>query len=226
MKKILFIALLLMSDFAFAQLNPSSFQFGPKVGANISKIALLGTGSNSASSKLSINYQAGVFGRFNLGKVSIQPEIVYDQMGGNMKTPSNKQVYRYISTPLILGVQVAKGIHLIAGPKYSWALNKNYVFESPTTATVKKISKYGPQSANDLGFVVGTRIDMLDMFSLFNLNIRYTRGMVDQYTLNTGTYKDLPVSFRNNNFEVGVSYNFSEYYTWWKKYGIKKKKKK
>lgn len=222
MKKALSILLLFVGINAIAQLKPSTFQYGPKISGNLAKLALSGSGVSAAESKLSLNYQAGLFARFNHKNFSIQPELVYEQGGGNMKTPSSKHMYRYISAPLLVGVKVAKGIHLVAGPKYSWALNHHYSFVD--TENKGLISKYGPQTENDLAFVVGTRIDMLDMFSLFNLNIRYTRGLKDQYTLNTGTYTNLPVATRNNSFEVGVSYNFSEYYNWWKKYGIKKKK--
>lgn len=75
---------------------------------------------------------------------------------------------------------------------------------------------------NDMGVVVGTRINMLDAVSMFSLNFRYTHGLTNV----TNRLSDkTPLDFRNRTFEVSVTYNFSEYYKWQRKYALKKKKK-
>lgn len=194
------------------QIKPRLFEFGPKAGVLINGIATLDT--VTFDKKLSVGYQGGIFTRFNFGPISIQPELVYQVKGGTFTSPSQaKYSYKYISTPILLGFTPLKGIYLEGGYEPSWAINKGYKKEGLTI--------YGPDVATDKGLILGTRINMLDMFSLFSLNLRYTHGVQ-----NVSTSKHLlktPLDFRNRSVQVSVSYTFSEYYLWKKKYGVKKK---
>ncbi len=196
---------------SFAQIKPRLFEIGPKLGANLSYMSNFDT--ISLDKKPNFNFQVGIFTRVNVGKFSLQPEFLYQTKGGTTKTPQAKYALKYFSTPILLGYMPIKGVYLETGPEFNWALNKDF----------KKLNQtiYGPNYANDHSWVVGTRINMLDMFSLASLNIRYTQGFNNFTTAKVGeTFLDL----RNRTIQVSLSYTFSEYYLWKKKYGIPKKK--
>lgn len=201
-----------------AQMKQGKFVFGPKVGLQTAKLAIVGENPEATDSKLALYYQGGVFTRFNMGKVSLQPEFIYTQKGGNIETPNEKHTYRYLATPVLLGYKVAKGVNLEVGPEFSWALNQGWKKEG--------VTQFGPDVKNETSLVVGTRIDLLDMFSMFSVNIRYTHGLTNttmrEYTSTAEVVT--PLDFRNRTVQVSVTYNFSEYYKWWKKYGQKQKK--
>jgi hypothetical protein len=214
MKNKLLLGFLLISAAGFAQMKQSTFVFGPKIGLQANRIAIIDNPGETAS-KLNMQYQAGIFTRLNLGKISFQPEAVFQVKGGNLTDPNQKLTFRYLSTPLLLGLSPFDGLFLEAGPEFNWSLNQGWKKEG--------VEQYGPDIKKDNAFIVGARIDMLDMLSMFSLNLRYVHGLNNFNTRiqNDGTALDL----RNRTFQLGITYNFSEYYKWWKKYGIKKSKK-
>lgn len=208
LKAILFICILVPS---FAQFKPRMFEFGPKAGAQITGIKNFDT--TTIDKKISFLYQGGIFTRFNYKKFSIQPEFIYQVKGGTFKTPQAKQSYKYFSTPILFGVTPLKGIYFETGPEFSWALNQGFKKDGVTI--------YGPDAATDKSWIIGTRINMLDMFSLVSLNIRYTYGLTNVSKSKSGV---TPLDLRNRALQVTFSYTFSEYYKWKKKYGAKKRK--
>ncbi|MCR9064132.1 MAG: PorT family protein [Cytophagales bacterium] len=214
MKYKLLIFSVFVSFMAAGQMKQSTFVFGPKVGVQASKIQIVDN-PGETSSKLIMQYQAGIFTRLNVGKFSLQPEALYQIKGGNLTDPTEKHTYRYFSTPILLGVSPLKGLYLEAGPEFNWSLNQGWKKDA--------VEQYGPDAATTNAFIAGARIDMLDAFSMFSLNLRYVHGLSNTNTrvANEGT----PLDFRNRTFQVSVTYNFSEYYKWWKKYGLKTPKK-
>lgn len=131
-----------------------------------------------------------------------------------MKKPlSAKHTYRYFSTPVMVGYSPIKHLYIEAGYEKSWALNR--MREIPTLN-----KPYGPGKPQDESFIVGARINLLDMFSLFSINLRYVHGLRNVSELKHGT---LPMEFSNRSFQVSASYTFSEQYLWNKKFGPKKK---
>jgi hypothetical protein len=207
--RILILSLLCLP--VLGQIKPRLFEFGPKAGLLVNGIATLDT--VTFKKKLSIGYQGGIFTRFNFGPLSLQPELVYQVKGGSTTAPTQaKYSYKYISTPLIIGFTPVKGICFEAGYEPSWAINKGYKKDGLTI--------YGPDVATDKSLILGTRINMLDMFSLFSLNIRYTHGLQNVSTSKQGL---TPLDFRNRSVQLSVTYTFSEYYIWKKKFSGKKK---
>lgn len=214
-----FISLFILTSLA-SQAQTPTVQYGPKIGANLAYVDLI-ENPLAVRSTMKLNSNGGLFLRINAKKFSIQPEAYFSGNSFRVKsdlaifsdatTKDTRFAYQYISAPLILGYEVVKGVHLQAGPQYSWALNSG--------------KSYGPNKNNDLGIVLGARIDMLDAMSLFSLNFRYIYGLTDQ-TDRTYSFegKTLPYDFRNRTVQVSISYNVSDYYRWWKKYGVKKKK--
>ena len=198
---------------AMAQIEPRLFEFGPKVGLNLSTISPTDTITYNKSAAFGL--QGGIFTRFNVGKFSLQPEFIYQAKGANMKKPlSAKHTYRYLSTPVLLGYSPIKYLYIEAGYEKSWALNR--------MKEVPSLNKpYGPGKSGDESIIVGARINLLDMFSLFSINLRYVHGLRNVSELKTN---NLPMEFVNRSFQISASYTFSEQYLWNKKFGLKKKK--
>ena len=204
---------ILLCSPVFGQYKPKVFEFGPKIGLNVNGIATLDT--ITFKKKLSLLYQAGVFTRFNFGKVSLQPEFIYQVKGATFTSPANaKYNFKYLSTPILLGFTPFKGIYFETGPEFSWALNSG---KQKGNLTI-----YGPDAPTDNSWVIGTRINMLDMFSLMSLNIRYTQGLNNVMPETKSGIT--PVDFRNRSIQVSVTYAFSEYYRWKRKLDLKKTK--
>lgn len=213
MKKTLVLIFISLTTLSYGQLKPRLFEYGPKLGLNVTTISIPNN-PTAIDPKLAINYQGGIFTRFNYGKFSLQPEVVYQQKGATFKSPSEKHTYRYLSTPVLLGYTPLKGIYIEAGPEYSWALNAGYKKDGT--------SIYGPDRDTDVSMVVGARVNMLDMFSLFSLNLRYAHGLQNTTKRMSNT---TPLDFRTRTFQVSVTYTFSEYYRWYKKDKERTKKK-
>jgi hypothetical protein len=219
MKKILTTILVLVSISSFAQIK-SATQYGFKVGTGNSKTAIIDNQTNIIN-KFRNDLNVGAFYRWNNKKLSLQPELYYHVKGGSFKASTNftetgntilRNNYQYVSVPLIFGYEVAKNVHLILGPEYSVALNAG--------------TKYGPAKNSDFGLVTGLRIDMLDVAHLFSLNFRYVHGFTNT-TDKTYTLADksvIPLNFQNRTLQLSATYNFSDYYRWYKKHGDKKKK--
>ena len=215
MKKTFLLILLLSlgSNLVYSQMKQGVFVFGPKVGVQTIHLGVFGDRPEDFNSKLQMSFQGGVFTRLNLGKISLQPEFLYSQKGGAFEEPQEKHTYKYLSTPIILGVEVLDGVHFEIGPEFSWSTNTNW--------KKANITQYGPTLPTDRAVVVGTRFDMLDMFSMFSMNIRYTHGLVNT---NTREIAEFPLDLRTRTIQLSVTYNFSEYYKWWRKFGLKKNK--
>lgn len=222
MKKIVLFVSLITSLTTFAQ---NKTQYGFRVGLNNNYSSIIDNQTDIIS-RFRPDLHIGGFYRFNLAKrISLQPELVYNNRGGSLKGfsvnfPETESAilrnnFQYVSVPVILGISPAKNIFFEVGPEYSVALNAG--------------KKYGPDVNNDLGLVLGARIDMLDAASLFSLSFRYVYGLRDvsndTFTSTSLNKVNAPIDMRNRTFQVSISYNFSEYYRWWSKYGIKKKKK-
>lgn len=215
--RILIVLIIFIPQLILAQYKPKVFEFGPKLGLNLTGIKPADT--VSFKKKPSFNFQVGVFTRLNFGKFNIQPEFIYQRKGTTVTSPfQEKYNYQYLSTPILLGVSPMKGLFLETGPELSWSLNKGY---KKSGASI-----YGPDALNDKSWVVGARVNLLDMFSLFSLNIRYTHGLTDQtnkvYEPKLGLGKT-PLVYYNRTIQISASYSFSEFYQWKRKHDGKKK---
>ena len=213
MQSLRVVILILLTFPAMAQIEPRIFEFGPKVGLNLSGVSPLDTITYDKSPAFGL--QGGIFTRLNVGKFSLQPEFIYQAKGTNMKSPTSaKHTYRYFSTPVLLGYSPIKHLYLEVGYEKSWALNR--MTQIPTLN-----KPYGPGKAGDESLIVGARINLLDMFSLFSINIRYVHGLRNVSELKTSS--QLPMEFTNRSFQLSATYTFSEQYLWNKKFGVKKK---
>ncbi|ADQ19217.1 porin family protein [Leadbetterella byssophila] len=206
------LVLLLLTLPAAAQIEPRLFEFGPKLGLNLSNVSPSDT--VTYSKKPTFGVQAGFFTRLNVGKFSLQPEFIYQAKGTSMSRPiSAKHTYRYFSTPVLLGYTAIKHVYFEVGYERNWALNR-----METIPTLNK--PYGPGKKDDQSLIIGARVNLLDMFSLFSLNLRYVHGLNNVSELKSG---NIPLEFANRSIQISATYTFSEQYLWNKKFGVKKK---
>lgn len=219
MKKALTTILVFVSILSFAQIRPDT-QYGFKVGISNSMTAIINNRTN-ITPKLRNDFNAGGFYRWNLKKISLQPELYYQAKGGSFKSTTNfaetgntvlRNNYQYVTGSFVVGYEIAKNIHLVAGPEYGYSINAG--------------TKRGPYAKTDFSLAGGVRIDMLDAAHLFSLNIRYVHGLTNT-TNKTYTLEDksvIPLNFQNRTLQVSASFNFSDYYRWAKKDKAKQKK--
>ncbi|UBM57324.1 porin family protein [Marinilongibacter aquaticus] len=214
--KISLVILLLCGMAAQAQMKQSMFVFGPKVGLQVNDLKIMNNPSD-IKSKWNMQYNVGLFGRLNYKRFSLQPEFMYQTQGANLILETNEKLtYRYLSAPVLLGVSPLKGLFIEVGPEFNWATNAGWKKDG--------IQQFGPDVNRSTNVIVGARIDMLDNFSMFSLNLRYVYGLENTNT--RAQAESQVLDLRARTFQLSVSYNFSEYYKWWKKYGERKRKKK
>ncbi len=116
MKKLLIIALLSLFFVPLAQA-----QFGVKGGLNVAEL----TGRDGESASYKAFYHVGIFYQANLiGPLSIQPEVQYSVVGGNLKsafTNYDSQLH-YFTVPVLAKLTVGP-VFVEAGPQFGVLLN-------------------------------------------------------------------------------------------------------
>lgn len=141
MKKILIVAFIsIIALTASAQLA-SPISIGVHGGWASTKIDTKGTSLSSnfenVKSSASGGYMFGIFGRINLGKLYIQPELNYSRKTGTVTFPGEDLVskeaiklasdltYSSIDIPILLGYKIIKlpmfNVHVFAGPVASFS---------------------------------------------------------------------------------------------------------
>lgn len=201
MKKLVLGAAIAMSSLTFAQ------QFGVKAGMNVSSLSSE-EGLSDQGSKIGFN--AGVFMNAPLAeKFSIQPELMYSQMGDKYNqtiagtTYARSRNLDYVALPVMFQYNATPAFYLEAGPEFGLLVGaKNKFTNESTNNTIAESSNY----KDDLnGFNVGIGLGAGYYFTPnVGLTARYVAGLTD-------IAKDRPSgsdSVKNNVFQVGLAYKF------------------
>jgi hypothetical protein len=123
----------LMACVLFAQAAMAQLHFGVKGGANLTKIE-----GKAFSDQFNTGYNLGAFAEIGFGKLSIQPEVLFNQVKTTVDS-SFKQVYQgaadfssykdiklnYLSIPILLDYKLAPFLSLQAGPQFGILINQN-----------------------------------------------------------------------------------------------------
>ena len=124
--KLLTLAIVcLLASSAFSQ----GFKIGVKGGATINKIT-----GKSFSEQFTWGYHVGGFATINLGKIGIQPEIMFNQV--NVDSSSHfSDIYQfnkvgkvklsYLSIPVLLNINANKFVTVQVGPQFGILMNKS-----------------------------------------------------------------------------------------------------
>ena len=124
--KLLTLAIVcLVASSAFSQ----GFKIGVKGGATINKIT-----GKSFSEQFTWGYHLGGFATINLGKIGIQPEVMFNQV--NVDSSSHfSDIYQfnkvgkvklsYLSIPVLLNINANKFVTVQVGPQFGILMNKS-----------------------------------------------------------------------------------------------------
>ena len=124
--KLLTLAIVcLLASSAFSQ----GFKIGVKGGATINKIT-----GKSFSEQFTWGYHVGGFATINLGKIGIQPEVMFNQV--NVDSSSHfSDIYQfnkvgkvklsYLSIPVLLNINANKFVTVQVGPQFGILMNKS-----------------------------------------------------------------------------------------------------
>ncbi|MDP2454831.1 MULTISPECIES: porin family protein [unclassified Kaistella] len=205
MKKLVLGAAIAMSSLTFAQ------QFGVKGGMNVSSISKDG-GLSDTSSKIGFN--AGVFMNAPLAEnFSIQPEVLYNDLGSKVTYGSNDQNsystnLGYIAVPVMFQYNATPEFYLEAGPQVSFLVNANSKLKDGNNSTITDWTKTAKDNLNTVDFGVGIGAGYYFTPQLA-LTARYVAGVTkigNDDNIIGKAYSDS----KNNNFQVGLAYKFSK----------------
>jgi len=186
MKRFIYSAVMLFfSVSVFSQID-----FGVKAGYNSSvgldKLSSVTSGNynvDSIRADVKNNFQLGVFGRLNFGKLYFQPELLYT-MGKKEYTVTLEDTQNgpasydkvvnisNIEVPLLVGYKVIDLIKMVnvrvfAGPKLTFNAGSSLKFENLDNITIDKLEKDVKNA--QLGLEAGLGVDVLK----FTLDARF-----------------------------------------------------
>jgi hypothetical protein len=186
MKRFIYSAVLLFfSVSVFSQID-----FGVKAGYNssvgLNELSSVTSGNynvDSIRADVKNNFQLGVFGRLNFGKIYFQPELLYTmgkkeytvtlQDTQNQSASYDKVVnISNIEVPLLVGYKVIDLIKMVnvrvfAGPKLTFNAGSSLKFENLKNITVDELEKDVKNA--QLGLEAGLGVDVLK----FTLDARF-----------------------------------------------------
>ncbi len=155
------------------------FDAGLKAGYTSNRIA---TSIPAIEEELTDSFHAGVFTRFNIKRVFIQPEAYFINKGGILiedplgdgNVITNELNFETLDIPLLFGLKIINGekinLRIMAGPCTSFVLNKDFTLSE----TFAEVSRYHFEDALfSLQAGVG-----LDIF-MFTLDLRTEAGLSD-----------------------------------------------
>jgi hypothetical protein len=168
MKKLLLSAALLIAVCIGAKAQVS---LGIKGGVNFSKI-----NTDNLNESTRTGYQAGIFARVG-NAFYLQPEVYLSSTGGKFTTTDGNfhanVDFTNVSVPLLLGHSFGSknlNFRLMAGPIYTYTLNKSESFSDNTNAA---INDFGHYKNSTIGFQAGGGVDI----GPITADLRYEGGL-------------------------------------------------
>ncbi len=179
--------------------------FGFRIGMTTSKLS--SNAEDLLESKNRLGYQLGAFARVNLGKIYVQPELIYnhrstklDMVKQNVGFDGASATFKVGSfdIPILLGMKVLdlKVAHIRAfvGPNISFTTNKDVTLkiggkkiegETISTKDFKNKTWY---------LQAGVGVDFLNL----TFDIRYEKGLSNIYSGKWEGFKKDSLDFKNN----------------------------
>jgi len=204
MKKIILSAALLMAV-GFSASAQEDIKFGVKAGVNF---ATFGGDIEDADSRT--GFHAGVVAEFKLSEnFSIQPELLYSQMGAKFKDSGSfggfsysyeqTSKFDYLSLPILAKYYVLEGLSIEAGPQVGYLLSaKNEVKGDSEDVLASGDVKDGSKSV-DFGVAGGLAYDLpIGVF----FQARYYAG------LSNVNDNDGDLDVKNSALQISVGYKF------------------
>ena len=150
----------------------AQFSLGVKGGVNFSKI-----NTDNVNESTLTGYQAGLFARIG-NSWYLQPELYLSSTGGKFNSSnyadySSQVKFTNLNVPLLLGKSFGSqnlNFRIMAGPVYTYVLDKNENFSSQFSAAYQDFGHYNNST---LGFQAGAGLDI----GAITADLRYEGGL-------------------------------------------------
>jgi hypothetical protein len=184
MKKIILVAFVI---FLGSNLK-AQISAGLKLGTNFSSVQTSGGGvSISTSNRTAFNF--GGYARIDLpSSLKLQPEFLYQGMGGTIDGTTFKN--DYLTVPILLQYAVTKNFLLEAGPQIGLLVSSKVEGEN-----IKDAFK-----SSDVQMLVGASVGLTGKIGV---GVRYGMSLSN---ISTESYSDVKADVKNKAFSIMVSY--------------------
>jgi hypothetical protein len=193
MKKIIVLS---VAVFFYVSLQ-AQVRFGVKAGLNLANISVSDASGSSFSMKP--DFHAGILAAIPLvGKLSLQPEVIYSGQGSDVKAGGEKGKYnlQFINVPVLIKYEIASGLNIETGPQLGLLLGAKVKADGGGSADIKSELKTA-----DFGWTLGASY-LLPLNLGFD--VRYNLGLTN-YLKDSGDG-----SIKNGVLQIGVFYLFGK----------------
>lgn len=159
---------------SFAANAQASVGIGIKGGLNFANINV--SNSPGVTYNNRTGYHFGAYSLIKLGKIGIQPELLFSKQGSNYSVSTNNYEanFDYILVPILIKLYTVAGINIQAGPQIGFNSGgelKSTVNNVTTTQSASSLIK-----SNDISIAMGLGWDL--PFGL-SIDARYNLGVSD-----------------------------------------------
>ena len=172
--KLLFVLLIV------AQMsNAQEIDFGIKLGANFA------TFNDASNVSNKTGFVGGVFANLKLGKIGIQPELLYSQQGA--ESNGSDIDLNYINVPVMLKYYLIGGLNVQVGPQFGFLVDDTIPDPTDLITSGVEAENFDLSGAAGLGIdlPLGIRADARYIFGLTDV-FKNTDGKNGVFTLSLG----------------------------------------
>lgn len=185
MKKFLFALMLVIAVKGEAQ----RLDLGAKAGLNVSNF--YGGDFDDVEKKSLVGFHGGVYLRFGISKLSIQPEILVSTQGAKIDSVSGSYKWRltYVNVPVVAQYRFIGGFYVEVGPQFGFKIADNIEDE-----TISEFAKNMDIAiAFGCGFKTGKGL---------GVGVRYTAGIskIGEFP----SYTSINPDFKNGVFQLSL----------------------
>lgn len=186
--------------------NEHKVNFGAKVGLNVSQLS---TRISDFYNENYLGFKGGVFARFNIKKLHIQPELNFSMVGGegtfgNGTGGSYSVKVNTLELPIMVGYKVLDfkivNVRLAGGVFGAYNLSRSIVVNDPNYPANNNFSNDRAASWN-AGFLVGGGVDIWRI----TVDLRYQWGLVNLMGENI-FQQDYQAGFKHGTFEISAGF--------------------
>ncbi len=195
-KGVITVLFVLVGLSAFSQ---AQVAIGIKGGLNFANID---ASSLNAAYNSRTGYHGGAFVLVKLGKIGIQPELIYSKQGSTVRINSTdiESNYDYFNIPIVLKLYTVAGINIQVGPQFGFA-SGNIPYTS-VTGQGQTVTLYDKLKGSDISAALGLGWDA--PFGL-TFDARYNLGLTK---INEGA---LAKDVKNQVIQISVGYKLFKF---------------
>ncbi|MFZ6009975.1 MAG: porin family protein [Bacteroidota bacterium] len=174
-KSVQLVSVLLLLMASSAAMGQAQFSIGLKAGPNFAKINT--DESAGENYKNRTGFHGGAFALIKVGKIGVQPEIIFSQQGSKFQysgSPDLKSNFSYMNIPIIIKLYTIAGINLQLGPQFGFLTKAETESYNVLNGSVTKEDIKGDLKKSDVSLAIGAGWDLP-----FGLSIdgRYNLGL-------------------------------------------------